>query len=50
MASPENKPLGITPPISTALPSESENQASNALIEELKRQNNYESSADTQKR
>jgi poly(A) polymerase len=50
MASPENKPLGITPPISTVLPSESENQASNALIEELKRQNNYESSADTQKR
>jgi poly(A) polymerase len=50
MATPAAKPLGVTPPLSTALPTESENQASNALIEELKRQNNYESSTDTQKR
>jgi len=50
MATPESKPLGVTDPLSTALPTESENQASNALIEELKRQNNYESHADTQKR
>jgi poly(A) polymerase Pap1 len=50
MATPATKPLGVTAPLSTALPTESENQASNALIEELKRQNNYESSADTQKR
>jgi len=50
MATPESKPLGVTAPLSTALPTESENQASNALIEELKKQNNYESHADTQKR
>lgn len=50
MATPTQKQLGMTPPISTSLPTESENQASNALIEELKRQNNYESAADTQKR
>ncbi len=50
MATPETKPLGVTAPLSTALPTESENQASNALIEELKKQNNYESHADTQKR
>ncbi len=50
MATPESKPLGITAPLSTALPTESENQASNALIEELKKQDNYESHADTQKR
>jgi poly(A) polymerase len=50
MATPESKPLGVTAPLSTALPTESENQASSALIEELKKQNNYESHADTQKR
>ena len=42
--------MGITAPLSTALPTDSENQASSALIEELKRQNNYESVVDTQKR
>jgi poly(A) polymerase Pap1 len=50
MATPASQHLGVTAPLSTALPTESENQASNALIEELKRQNNYESAADTQKR
>jgi poly(A) polymerase len=50
MATPESKPLGVTAPLSTALPTESENQASSALIEELKKQNNYESHTDTQKR
>lgn len=50
MASTGEKPLGITAPLSTALPTDSENQASNALIEELKKQNNYESVVDTQKR
>jgi len=50
MATPESKPLGVTAPLSTALPTESENLASSALIEELKKQNNYESHADTQKR
>ncbi|KAG9236650.1 Poly(A) polymeras-like protein [Amylocarpus encephaloides] len=42
--------LGMTPPLSTALPTESDISATNALIEELKRQNNYESSADSEKR
>jgi poly(A) polymerase len=50
MATPSNKPLGVTPPLSTALPTESEVLASNTLVEELKRQDNYESAADTQKR
>lgn len=50
MASIGEKPLGITAPLSTALPTDAENQASSALIEELKRQNNYESVVDTQKR
>jgi poly(A) polymerase len=50
MATPGVKPLGVTAPLSMAMPTEAENQASNALIEELKRQNNYESAADTNKR
>jgi poly(A) polymerase len=50
MASTGEKPLGITAPLSTSLPTDAENQSSNALIEELKKQNNYESVADTQKR
>lgn len=50
MATQGAKPLGVTPPLSENLPTEAENKASNDLIEELKRQNNYESSADTQKR
>ncbi|RDW71154.1 hypothetical protein BP6252_07717 [Coleophoma cylindrospora] len=41
---------GVTAPISTSLPTDEENQASGALIEELKRQGNYESAADTNKR
>ncbi|KAI1000622.1 Poly(A) polymerase [Podosphaera aphanis] len=44
------KPLGVTGPLSVTPPTESENQASNALIEELKRQNNYENAAETSKR
>jgi len=50
MASTGDRPLGVTAPLSTALPTPAENMASDALIEELKRQNNYESVADTQKR
>lgn len=49
MATQTNYP-GITPPLSLALPTESENQQSNALIEELKRQNNYESATETRRR
>jgi poly(A) polymerase len=50
MATAGAKPLGVTAPLSEAIPTEAENQASNSLIEELKRQNNYESTADTNKR
>jgi poly(A) polymerase len=50
MATPGAKPLGVTPPISDALPTEDELQATNALMEELRRQNNFESAADTNKR
>jgi poly(A) polymerase len=50
MASPGTKRLGITGPISEALPTEDENQKTNTLKEELRRQNNYESAADTKKR
>lgn len=50
MATAQSQQLGVTPPLSTSLPTESENQASSALIEELRRQNNYESKEDTEKR
>ncbi|OLN81818.1 Poly(A) polymerase pla1 [Colletotrichum chlorophyti] len=46
----EERPLGVTPPISTALPTDAENQAMQALIEELRKQNTFESPADTEKR
>jgi poly(A) polymerase len=42
--------LGITPPISTTLPTEQDNQANTAMVEELRRQNTFESPSDTQKR
>ncbi|KAF3806470.1 Poly(A) polymerase pla1, partial [Colletotrichum gloeosporioides] len=38
----EERAYGVTPPISTALPTELENQAKEALIEELKKQNTFE--------
>lgn len=47
MATQNTKFLGVTAPLSLTLPTETENQASNALIEELKRQNNYENAAET---
>jgi len=50
MATPYEKKLGMTGPLSQALPTEAERQQSDALIEELRRQNNYESAADTKKR
>ncbi|OHW96392.1 poly polymerase [Colletotrichum incanum] len=46
----EERPLGVTPPISSALPTEAENHAMQTLIDELRRQNTFESPADTQKR
>lgn len=45
-----DKPLGVTAPLSTSLPTDAENLSSNALVEELRRQNNYESATDTQRR
>lgn len=50
MAAPNAKQRGVTGPVSTALPTETENEATNALIEELRRQGNYESTAETNKR
>lgn len=41
---------GVTPPISTALPTAAELAANDALIEELKRQNNFETPEETQRR
>ncbi|KAF9875656.1 poly polymerase [Colletotrichum karsti] len=46
----EERAYGVTPPISTALPTDAENQAKEALIAELRRQNTYESPAETAKR
>ncbi|KAG5928931.1 hypothetical protein E4U42_007636 [Claviceps africana] len=42
--------FGVTPPISMGLPTETEKRASDALIEELRRQKTFESPSDTQKR
>lgn len=50
MATAAPKQLGITPPLSTALPTDAEKRATDALIEELTKENNFESRADTDKR
>ena len=42
--------FGVTPPMSVDLPTESQLRASDALIEELRRQKTFESPADTEKR
>jgi poly(A) polymerase len=41
---------GVTPPMNVNLPTDAENRASDALIEELKRQKTFESQSDTDKR
>ncbi|RSL59130.1 hypothetical protein CEP54_007407 [Fusarium duplospermum] len=41
---------GVTPPISAQLPTDAELRATDALLEELKRQKTFESQADTAKR
>ncbi|PTB35404.1 uncharacterized protein TrAFT101_011281 [Trichoderma asperellum] len=41
---------GVTPPISVNLPTEAEKRASDALIEELRRQKTFESPSETDKR
>lgn len=45
-----DKTWGITPPISTTLPTPGETQASNTLFDELKRQGTYETKQETDKR
>ena len=50
MASSGTKQYGITGPISEALPTAEENRKTDELLEELKKQNNFESAADTTKR
>ena len=50
MATPGSEQLGVTGPLSVALPTDAELQASTALVDELKRQNNYESVTETNKR
>ena len=41
---------GVTPPISTALPSEDEKRANEALAKELRAQGTFEPPSETQKR
>jgi poly(A) polymerase Pap1 len=50
MASSTAKSVGITGPLSTALPTEEENKMSQSLVEELRRQNTYESQSETHRR
>ena len=50
MASNGAKQLGITAPLSTEQPTEDEKKTSNALLEELKRENNFETAAEISKR
>ena len=50
MASTQEKHYGITPPISEAMPTPAELAANDALIAELKKQNNFEGAAETERR
>lgn len=50
MATSTARQWGVTPPISTALPTQDELAANDDLIAELKRQNNFESPAETEQR
>jgi len=49
-ASGAGQQTGVTGPLSLALPTDAERQATEALVDELKRQNNYESATETSKR
>ncbi|PKY09113.1 Poly(A) polymerase [Aspergillus campestris IBT 28561] len=50
MAAPSTRQWGVTPPISTVLPTTDELAANDDLIAELKAQNNFESPAETERR
>lgn len=50
MATPASKQWGTTPPISNALPTPQDNAQNDALVAELKKNNNYEAPAETEKR
>ncbi len=50
MAAPQARQWGVTPPISLSLPTDAELATNDALIAELKRQNNFEGTEETEKR
>ena len=50
MAAPPVKQYGMTPPIQTNPPTQQELVANEALVEELKRQNNFEGAEETARR
>ena len=50
MATSAEKQFGTTPPISSTLPSPTEIAANDALITELKKQNNFEGAEETERR
>ena len=50
MAAQQSRHKGVTPAITWASPTPSEIAANDALIDELKKQNNFESSEETQRR
>lgn len=50
MATPPTRQWGVTPPISTVLPTQDELAANDDLIAELKAQNNFELPAETERR
>ena len=50
MAATSSRQWGVTPPIISALPTDAEIATNDALIAELKQQNNFESSDETEKR
>lgn len=50
MATTSTKQYGVSPPISTALPEPLDNEKTADLVEELKRENNYEAHDETKKR
>jgi poly(A) polymerase len=50
MATPPVRQWGVTPPISTVLPTKDEIAANDDLIAELKAQNNFEQPTETERR